>query len=243
MRRRTAMKKKLLSLFLVGSFVFSMPVYAEEQKTQFSFRDIPWYSTKTDAEKILTSDGATTAKAAWEDYILRMSGINFTNTLTGNSYVDGGGFTGRYKGINVAGYEASDTCACYIFTIDSNGNINKSVDDAQFYFGWYEFNSDDYVDSEGVYIDLSEKLSSLYGDGLSDAEDDYFSTTTWYDDANNQIRLLLGGKDRDKKYVTLGYIAAEADERLDEMQIALDSEAANAESIEREKNKNNLSGL
>lgn len=257
------MKMKLVSAMIVTAIVISgiqSPcVFASSEITDnvettesevdtaesnsFAFRDLDWWAKKNDVEEQLVADGATVANATWPEYVLRMSGINYTNTLSGSSYVDGGGFTGRYTGLKVAGYDVSDSYACYLFPIDDNGVVNKSIDDAQFYFGWYVFDSDDYVDGEGIYSDLSSKLTSLYGNGTENTEDDFFSTVTWNDESNNQIRLLLGGKNKDYKYVTLGYIAADADKRLDEMQSALDAEAANAEAMEREKNKNDVSGL
>ena len=83
----------------------------------------------------------------------------------------------------------------------------------------------------------------MYGEGVLNSDDDYFTTSTWTDSDNNQIRLLLGGKNKDYKYVTLGYIAAGADEKLDEMQAAVDAENVASEAAEREKNKEDVSGL
>lgn len=240
--------KKVLSGLLLTSVITGLSggiiIHAEASEHKlFSFRDIPWYSTKTEAEKILTDSGATIGTAAYKDNILRLDGINFINVTSGKDRVDGGGVVGRYNGLNVAGYDVSETGSCYIYTINEDGTINRTEDDAEFYFGWYEFDSNDYVDGEGIYVDLGEKLTSLYGEGIENTDSDYFDTITWNDIENNQIRLLLGGKSGDSKYVTLGYIVADADERLDEMQAALDSEAIASEAAERESNKENVSGL
>jgi hypothetical protein len=241
------MKKNLLKILFVSAISItslSQIVYAEEsEQTLFTFRGIPWYSTKTIVEKELSEEGAEIKTDAFKNYIRRIGGIDYTNTMAGSDYVDGGGIVGRYPGLNVAGYDVSNTGACYIFTLNEDGSINKSEDDAEFYFGWYTFESRDYVDGEGIYDDLCQKLTSLYGDGVENTESDYHDTTTWYDSENNQIRLLLGGKQNDYKYVTLGYIAADADERLDDMQEALDNEAAANEASDRESNKDNVSGL
>lgn len=213
------------------------------EKNEISFRGIPWWLTKIETEKILTDSGAQIESAAFENNILRMGGIDFINTTSGSDRVDGGGIVSRYSGIEVAGYKPSDTYACYIYEMGENGSINKSKEDALFYFGWYTFDSNDYVDGEGVYNDLSQKLTTLYGSGEANDESDYFTTITWHDSSNNQIRLLLGGKNKDYKYVTLGYMAADADSKLDSMQAALDAEAMNQEAQQREENKNNTSGL
>lgn len=239
------MKKKsiLLALILAGTSCAVTASAGELSEKDIYFRDIPWYTNKADVEKSFVDSGATVEQAAFKDNILRMSGIDFSNTTSGSDRVDGGGIVGRYSGIEVAGYKPSDTKACYIFTLNEDGTINKSEDEAEFYFGWYTFDSDDYVDGEGVYNDLLQKLVSLYGEGVTDPSSDYFTTTTWTDSGSNQIRLLLGGKKQDYRYVTLGYIAADADARLDEMQAALDAEAAAQEAAERESNKDNVSGL
>lgn len=257
------MNKKMLSAILVatlmttgvqGALVFAASSESTESTDQsssdestdessFTFRNIPWWSTKADAEKQLTAEGAEVQKAAFEDNILRMSGIDFANSTSGMDRVDGGGTVVRYSGIKVAGYTPSETQACYIYTLNDDGTINKDKDSALFYFGWYTFESRDYVDGEGVYNDLAQKLQSLYGEGIANDESDYFTTITWTDADNNRIRLLLGGKDSDSKYVTLGYMAAGADGKLDEMQVAVDAENVAAEAAEREKNKDDVSGL
>lgn len=214
-----------------------------DEKSTFTFRDIQWWDTKTDAEKQLVAEGAEIQTAAFEDNILRMSGIDYANSTGAKDRVEGGGTVVRYSGLKVAGYTPSETEACYIYTLNDDGSINKDKDSAQFYFGWYTFESYDYADGEGVYNDLLQKLQSLYGDGAINSDDDYFTTSTWTDADNNQIRLLLGGKNKDYKYVTLGYIAAGADEKLDEMQAAVDAENIASEAADREKNKKDVSGL
>lgn len=251
------MKKKLFVALLTTAVIATSHTFfvsassdSEVQATEnstnesdFTFRDIPWWSTKADVEKKLTSEGAEIQQAAFEDNILRMSGINFANSTSGKDRVDGGGIVGRYSGIKVAGYTPSSTQACYIYTLNDDGSINKDKDSAQFYFGWYTFESYDYTDVEGVYNDLTQKLQSLYGEGSLNDEDDYYTTITWNDVSNNQIRILLGGKKSDSKYVTLGYMASDADAKLDEMQKAVDNEAIDQEAAEREKNKEDVSGL
>lgn len=236
-----------LGILTAVSILSSISVCAEnEPAKQITFRDIPWYSTKTEAEKILADGGATAEDGIWENYAYRMSGIDWIRSMGRNDFVDGGGFHGTYSGVNVAGYDVSDTYACYIFTIDEQGNINKTVDDAQFYFGWYTFDSNDFADGEEIYNDLSEKLTSLYGEGVSDTENKYHSTVTWHDDENNQIRLLLGNKNTEgayERYVTLGYMAADAEDRLDEIEAILNEEDIASEAEDREANQDNVSGL
>lgn len=204
------------------------------------FREIKWYSSKKDVEKFLFENGADIA--GWmgnNNTIYRMSGIDYTNMTTGEDVVENGGYQGWYSGVSVAGYEASSTYACYIYPINDNGSIETSDDKAQFYFGWYTFTQDTYSDISSIYEDLKMKLCSLYGNG-NERKSDFRTTMTWKDTENNQVRLLI---DSDATYITLGYMANGADERLDEMEIALDNAAAQKEAEEREKNKQNTSGL
>lgn len=213
------------------------------ENLSFAFRNIPWWSTKVDAEKQLVTEGTEIRTAAFKDNILRMSGIDYASSTGAKDRVEGGGTVVSYSNLKVAGYTPSETEACYIYTLNDDGSINKDKDAAQFYFGWYTFESRDYADGEGVFNDLLQKLQSLYVEGTINSDDDYFTTSTWTDSDNNQIRLLLGGKNKDYKYVTLGYIAAGADEKLDEMQAAVDAENVASEAAEREKNKEDVSGL
>lgn len=204
------------------------------------FREIKWYSTKKDVENYLFETGAE--NGGWmssDSDIYRMSGIDYTNVTMGEDRVEGGGCKGWYSGVSVAGYEASDTYACYIFSINDDGSIEMSEDDAQFYFGWYTFTQEDYSDIAAIYDDLKTKLCTLYGEGLAN-KTDYHTTMTWMDAENNQVRLLMNN---DFTYITLGYMAAGAEERLDEMQVVLDKIESQNEAEERENNKDNVSGL
>lgn len=208
------------------------------------FRDIPWHSEKSEAEAILIGQGAEANDASFRENILRMNGINFSNTTVGSDRVDGGGVVRRYTGLKVAGYDVSETKACYIYKLNEDGTINKDENSAEFYFGWYVFDSNDFADGPGIYDDLSTKLESLYGEGSSDESSDYFNTTTWMDAEGNVIRLLLGGKkNQENYYVTLGYMASGSEQQLDEMQTAVNNEAIALEAAEREANKNDTSGL
>lgn len=204
------------------------------------FRGIRWYSAKKDVESFLFENGAESG--GWmssDNDIYRMSGIDYTSVTTGEDRVDGGGYQGWYSGVSVAGYEASDTYACYIYPMNADGSINMSEQDAQFYFGWYTFTQEDYSDITAIYEDLKTKLCTLYGDGQEN-ETDFHTTMSWKDVENNQVRLL---RNSDSTYITLGYMAEGAEKRLDEMQSALDKIESQKEAEEREENKENTSGL
>lgn len=245
MRKDEEMKSlnRIIGLVTIGILTASFPVLAGETSKDISFRNIPWYSSKAEAEQMLEGEGAISRDDAWGNYARRLSGIEFLSTMTGKDYVDGGGIARKYSGLSVAGYDPSEVGACYVYEINEDGSLNRDADTAEFYFGWYAFDSRDYVDGIAVYDDFLQKLTSVYGDGLSNDESKYFTTTDWVDPNGNQIRLLLGGKSNESYYVSIGYITADADAKLDSVQEVLDAEAAEAEAAEREANKENVDGL
>ncbi len=199
------------------------------------FRGIPWYCTRTEAEKIVAQDGGKAGSSLSED-IYRMTATNYPNVTMGSDRVDGGGVRVYYSGLSVAGYSVN-AYACYMYPIEDN-KIRASKEDSLFYFGWYSF-EDEFGDHASIYEDLLAKLNGMYGEGTS-SESEYFATTNWADEGGNQVRLLI---DADKSYVTLGYMASEADEKLDEVKAAVNNTAAAEEQDLRSENTSNTSGL
>lgn len=207
-------------------------------KGSITFMDIPWYSTKEKTERFLSENGIdVNTYDSYNHCLYRMAATDYCNMAWGDDYVEDGGSQESYY-CSVAGYDNVETTACYIYPI-KNGEIVRSDDNALFYFGWYSFDTSEYSDHKAIYDDLLNKLISLYGEGVTESGD-YNTTVTWKDSAENQIRILI---DKDETYVTLGYMAAGADEKLDEIQRILDEEAAAEEEKNRENNKSNASGL
>lgn len=205
----------------------------------FSFRGCKWYGTKADTEQSLFGEGASThGVLSNENNIYRMDATNYANVTMGDDRVDGGGVRAWYGDVSVAGYNVEDTYACYLYPV-VEGQVVHDDEQAEFYFGWYTFESADYSDHEGIYNDLAAKLVSLYGDGRVE-NGKYNSTTTWKDVQGNQIRLLIN---EDKNYVTLGYMAYDAEGRLNALAEALENEAKQEEARSREENASNTSGL
>lgn len=249
------MKLRIVMCIIAGTMLFStsaMGAGTDQALTEkpatnpkpIMFRNIPWYSTLADAETSFSMEGSVGRDGTWKDYARRLSGTEYTNVISGEDYVENGGMERYYDNMSVAGYNPSHVGACYIYTISSDGVIDRTPQNAQFYLGWYEFDSNDYTDSHGVYTDLSEKLSSIYGEGIVDDDSDYFDTLVWKDVDGNRVRLLEGAVNEDAiGYVTLSYYAAGADTRLDQMQDAVNAEAAASEESERNKNKTNMEGL
>lgn len=235
------MKRKFLLLTIALSFAATLPSYAAETESVkgIQFRDIPWHSTKAEAEKILFSDPGVSANQFTDDEIYRLGALDFYNVVSGDDYVKGGGVKVSYNGVTVAGYTPSDCHACYVFPITDQGYVNPSEDDAQFYLGWYGFSSNDFADIPGIYTDLEKKLTSLYGDPAP-ASDDFKKTDTWSDQDGNTIELLQSAKNT---YVQLGYIAPDADQLVDQAKAALEKAQAESEQEAREANASNTDGL
>lgn len=232
------MKVSLIMVFiLICALSFSIAESNEQDNTQILFRGFDWYATKSEIEQKLFSEGATSAGlSSTPNTIYHMSDSESWSFTTDR--IENGGYRGWYSGISVAGYEVNDTYICYIYPI-TNGKIMKDDEQAQMYMGWYTFAKRDYVDHQSIYDDLSAKLSSLYGNG-SISNTQYSTSTIWTDDVGNSIRLWIND---DKDEVALGYMSADANKRLDAMTVALENEAAAAESEQRQKNASNTSGL
>ena len=200
------------------------------------FRNVPWYSTKKEVDELLTDEDLKTNQRSMND-AFRLSGINNAHTTMPDDRVEGGGYIVWYPDAEVAGYKTDGLEICYMYPME-NGNIVLDDNRAEMYFAYYTL-SIDYVEYDEVYRDLSEKLTSLYGDGVS--KNEYgLQYTMWSDSEGNIIRINLGTQNN---YVTLGYMANGAEKRLDELQNVLDERALEEEKENREANKSNTSGL
>lgn len=231
--------KKIVSILLVNIMLFCLVSVVMAEDKAITFRGIEWYTTKQETEEKLFAEGAYSH--GWlgsPNNIYKLSATDYENITMGSDRVDGGGFRGWYANVSVAGYDVEDTYACYLYPI-KDGKIVHDDDLAELYFGWYSFGTGDYADHEGIFNDLNAKLSNLYGKGKRN-NSKYNSTITWTDKKNNKIRLFIND---DKDYVTLGYIAGDAEKRLNAMSKALQKEEKEKEREERQKNSNNNNGL
>lgn len=201
-----------------------------------TFRGIPWYSTKSEVDSHLQKDGIKVGSGSDED-IYRMAAVNYANVTVGKDRVDGGGVRAYYSGASVAGYDNVRLYACYMWPIE-NEAIVASQDEALFYLAWYAFK--DYGDYDALYVDLKSKIDGMYGSGV-ESSDKYHTWAYWYDQAEgNMIRLQV---DTERTYATLAYMAGDADQRLDEVEVALTKMLAAEEEALRKQNSTNTSGL
>lgn len=254
MKRKKFLKRGAVICLTCTTLFSSGAVYAAEtqtaskeivsqndtEKSEITFRNLSWYSSKKDVDAALIAEGATAKEDSWQtDSAYRLSALNYPNVNSGKDRVDGGGYKMSYSNLTVAGYTPSEVHACFLYPLDEAATIIRDSESAQLYLGWYTFSGDDYTDYDSMYNDLAAKLEKLYGTATDD-ETDYLIKKTWHDSSNNTIQLLIDTK---KTYITLGYMAADSDTRLDAMQDAITAEQTAAEAAEREKNAANTDGL
>ena len=213
----------------------SIPPIGPAENGEIVFRGVPWYSSRKETETIIRN--SSSRKGPTDIY--RMSAIDYDNVTSGSDRVDDlGGCMAHYYNMNVAGWTPSSTYICYIYPI-VDGIIIRDDNLAQMYFAYYKFSRGDFADHKALYDDLQHKLNNTYGQGRETVED-YHTWTRWYDASGNYIQLLV---DNDYDYASLGYIASDADQRLDEMQIAIDAEKTAEEQQRIKKNQDNYEGL
>ena len=212
----------------------SIPPTKSSEEGEILFRGVPWYSTRVQTEAII----GYTSKTKGPNDLYRITAIDYNNVTMGNERVDDyGGCMANYSNVTIAGLAPSSTYICYIYPI-VDGKIIADDSLAQIYFGYYKFTSN-FSDHEAIYSELQRKLNITYGTGV-ETIGRYNTTTKWTDVNGNYIQLLINSSG---DYVSLGYIAADADERLDEMQNAIDNQLAEQEHIEMQKQENNFGGL
>lgn len=238
----------LASTLIISTVSATYAEYDGSLEPLFTFRDIPWYTERADAEHMLQDEGAK--KCYESSNIYRLGLITHIDTVGKDGLIlYGGGCNVSYLGLTVAGYTPSSVHACYLYQIDKDGVLDRTDSSAQFYTGWYDFEKKDFPDMGMIYNDLLNKLTSLYGNGdINPAESNpHFWSISWTDSEENLIMLSINGMkdniDKEINELTLVYTAEDADERLDAVQEILDAEAIAEEAEQVEGNKDNTSGL
>ena len=203
------------------------------------FRGIPWGTKMPEVQDVLNKEGKDNARGLLgqkhEMHNLRSAGIDYS---VDELRVPEAGDRGWFYNINLAGYTTEETYTFYIYPI-VDGQLVRSEDEAEFYFGYYLFRPGALSDYVATYDDLKAKLTSIYGEGF-ETEEYSAMKTIWTDEYGNKAVLR---RSLNYDIINLGYIAGNADERLLEAKAIIDAEALEAERIKREQNADNTTGL
>ena len=220
-----------LRVDMIRARLAANPIQATDKDT-YTFRNVPWYSTKAQAESIMGLSSSRTSDNIYETIEV----IEYPSTRYGE--VEGNtGIDARYSKLAVAGYQAN-MYAEFIFPIE-NGIIIRDPELAQFYMGYYWISNNDYTDIPAVFEDLHTKLTGVYGASM-DASTNYHSIRKWVDGAGNSIVLIAS---TNWNHIAIAYIATGADARVEAMKAAIHEEAVQREELERLNNSTNVDGL
>ena len=136
---------------------------------------------------------------------------------------------------SVAGYD-SKASLFFIKNINEDGTLNENRDDEFFYMGEYCISH--YDDSEGVYTDLRDKLVSIYG--IPFYEEKSYEICHWVDNDNNNLTLKHWGNEVYIYYMIAPEIIQPHMDKVDKL---IKEEVKAKEAFDREKEKENTSGL
>lgn len=206
-----------------ANMILAQAKAAPISETQVLFRDIPWYLTRSDVDKLLTDQGITVIPkddpeevTALNRTVYKLENVEPPHPVVGAGYLE------KCENISVSQYEPATCGLCFMYTINEDGSVNKSDDEAEFYYGWYDFWSDDYDAEISKYTDLKDKLTSIYGEGVEVTNDYDQIFTNWYDYEGNRIQLYYSPNTTGEYHaVHLGYQAANAESRLNRLEDAL----------------------
>jgi len=191
-------------------------------ENQILFRDIPWYTTRSEAEKLLLEQNAIIIDNEEERSKYLFTTVSKMQPASPSVPVIGAGYTGKYENLLVSNYIPNSLVMYYMYTIDDEGNINKSDEDALFYYGEYTFWSDDYNSQYSLYNDLKNKLISIYGEGVEVINEYDQIFTNWYDYEDNHLQMYFASNTTGEYFsVNLGYMAADAESKLTRLENAL----------------------
>lgn len=194
--------------------------FASEHQIQpvsgITFRNVPWGSTKIEAEEILGE------RSSFSSYITARRGFVYT---------DGRGVQTKYTNWTLAGYSLEYAEVNYVYPV-VDGMLIRDDSSAILYLAEYDIW--DVGDTNAVVEDLTTKLSGLYGTYSSGSSD----KRTWTDENGNYIELSYSSS-----RVYLIYSSAQAEELLGRAGQAIQDERREQEELLRIQNQNNADGL
>ncbi len=205
-----------------------------------TFRGLPWYTDYYTADAEIKK---VSKKGSIEDYwCLRISqaesyrggGMTWTN-----NHIKDGGFECRYEDTSVAGYTSSKTIVCFMYPVNEQGTLDKTNAKAELYLAWYQIVASDSNSNTLNFYDLVDKLEMVYGTPSFFLETyGVGSKVMWTDKDGNIISLYRGSN-----WLSIAYMANDAEDRLNGITKAIKQAEINKEAEERNKNKDNTSGL
>lgn len=186
------MRKKMFFIsVLTASLFVTTPVFAETDK-EILFRDIPWGTSFTDVQNILSDfDWYGMSHEHMKRYPVQ-------EVLTDDDgdtdvFINGGiniiSVPFSTKETDVAGYTTSDINLYFAYTPD--GVFSKEDSQTELYGAKYEFEPQNL---QSMYDDIKSKLTSLYGDPDDVTNDKSWTgvknTYTWWHGANDTVVVL-----------------------------------------------------
>ncbi len=231
--------KKIIMVVLLATLIMASSIGNSFAAETFTFRNIPWLTSKADVITAMTADGY---KISYQyDNTTIPDWFQIRSNVIGDVKVKEGGCYLSFNGVKVAGYSAYLETYYWYPIVD--GSIQKDDDSAQFYLAQYEIFDIDNMDY--VYDDLLEKLTSLYGKSEAKNSDDSATDTIgvlWTADDSSLIWLAKYNSDGET-IVKIWYAAPHCTETLQALEEHIAQETLEAEENERENNKTNTEGL
>ena len=230
------MKKRLLIYTTILLTTFSFPVMAQEGEKEILFRDVPWGTSYTEANSLLSdldlwnlSGEAFQTKSIDDITLGDYKGIDF-------EYTDINIIANAMNGeVEVAGY-TTDSVELDFAYVPNNGVLNKTEDESALYGAQYTFLPRNLSE---MSADLINKLSSLYGEPSETKNDsDWLGlkyTYTFWKGANDTevvLRTQDASADMTDLYddeIVISYVWLKGDELL---QAASDTLAGTANANE-----------
>lgn len=187
------MKNSSILFALSASVLISITAYAEEDKKEILFRDINWGISYSEVKNILYEydwytmyHDSMMTRSVDEILLGDYKGIDFPNAGFNMIAMP---FTDRE--VDVAGYITSGLDLYLAFPV-IDGEMVQDEENAIFYGARYEFEPED---TEKMYGDLKNKLSSLYGEPIKDRSEtdwiDIVTYTTVWEGANDTYVSLV----------------------------------------------------
>lgn len=184
------------------------------EPVEITFRGIEWGSTYNDVISSLSDWGMKFREGksvktrrikslinnSWSDYHDYQCGF-----YTYSSY------SSEKK--QVAGYDIDNVALYFSFVPDENGKLVQSPSNTSFFLGQYKIKP---TDVDGVFVDLKNKLSSLYGQPAKETSNGliiHYNYCYWYG-ANDTMVVIVSDDNWDCIYIN--YVWNKGDKLLDE---------------------------